>query len=148
MQSPPVSDDECIVRMTFTPEHYQEGKFLPTAVSLDDLRSRGFSVDREGITTTTVILQRVNEHKQKKPDVRAFPLFSKLECWAVRAEKDAEGQVMFIVEASPVDGNDGHAEIRSSIQRGDGSLRKLRTKLIEHMNKNIVSLEDLTFSEG
>lgn len=147
MQSLLVNDDESIIRMTFSPESYQDGEFLPSAVSLDDLKARGFSVDRESITTLAVVRERIETQQQKKPEDRHFPIFSKLSCAAIRVEAAEDQQTMFVVEALPDGKNDGHAVIKSAIPRGKGELRKLRNRLIQHLN-NVVPLESLQFPEG
>ena len=52
---------------------------------------------------------------------------------------DASGKPDFLVEASPVEGNPGHASIYSmDRQLGKGGLRKLRTKLLVHMSKGLI----------
>jgi hypothetical protein len=41
-----VEDDELLLREMFNPEHVRDGKVIERAVSVDDLRIRGFSVHR------------------------------------------------------------------------------------------------------
>lgn len=143
-----VGDEEFIIRMTFSPESYKDGEFLPTAVSLQDLRDRGFSVDRESLTIKSAVLSRIDIQRQKKPDDRQFPLFSKLHSGAVRAEVDDAQQRMFVIEASPVEGNPGHAVIKSAREKGDSALRKMRSRLIKHLAQGIVAFETLGFPQG
>lgn len=138
-------DNEKLIRLTFTPEHHDGQEFLNGAVSLDDLRERGFSVDRQSITTFEAVCQRVTEQSARNPEKRQVVLFSELVCGALRNEVDIDsGQPVFLVDATPMPGNDGHASIKSSQPLGNGGLRKIRTLLIAHMNR-LVRLEDIGF---
>ncbi|MDN5450023.1 MAG: hypothetical protein L0G06_03925 [Enterobacterales bacterium] len=138
-------DDEKLIRLTFTPEHHDGNEFLNGAVSLEDLRDRGFSVDRQSVTTIETVSQRISAQTERKPEKRQDVLFSELECGALRSEIDeVSGVPIFSVDATPAPNNDGHASIKSYQALGNGGLRKIRTILIAHMNK-LVRLEDIGF---
>lgn len=138
-------DDEKLIRLTFAPEHHDGEEFLNGAVSLDDLRDRGFSVDRQSVTTIETVSQRISDQTERNPEKRQDVLFSELECRAIRNEIDeTSGKPLFSVNATPVPENDGHASIKSAQPLGNGGLRKIRTRLIAHMNQ-LVRLEDIGF---
>ncbi|CAO4137859.1 hypothetical protein DHODJN_00020 [Methylorubrum extorquens] len=63
-------------------------------------------------------------------------------CGPVCEEVDTEGAPAFKVEASPRDDNKAHAHILSAIQRGDGTLRKLRNLLLPHLNRQLMELRE------
>ena len=151
MDVPPLSEDESLVRAFFCPEQHDGQEFLATAVSLDDLKDRGFSVDRPILTPLSVLTHRVNTQRANKPDVREFTKFSQLFYAKLRDDRDPTGQDYFDVQASPVaesadePANPGHASIYSADKSlGRGGLRKVRTELIKHLN-NIVDLENVAY---
>lgn len=138
-----VLDDESLLRLTFAPEHFVDGRFQQGAVALEDLKKRGVSVDRTALTTKCVVLRRVNEQSSRKPGDRELPVFSLLRCGDVRSESDENGVPCFKVEASPTDENPGHASIFSTDRTlGKGALRKLRDKLLAQMADTLVPLDD------
>ncbi|QGG77745.1 hypothetical protein [Pseudomonas syringae] len=146
MEVSPVMDDEVLVRITYTPEHHDGTEFLPGAVSLDDLKSRGFSVDRQCVTHRATVISRIANQSRKAPLVRQKVLFSELICHSIRAEKSEDGSDVFIVEATPdlEAGNMGHASILSKQQLGPAQLRKVRTTLLKHMNR-LIDFEKIGF---
>ncbi|MNJ33325.1 hypothetical protein D3C77_280090 [compost metagenome] len=151
MDVPPLSDDESLVRAFFCPEQHNGQEFLATAVSLDDLKDRGFSVDRPTLTPLSVLTHRVTTQQANKPDVREFTKFSQLFYAKLKEDRDPAGQDYFDVQASPVTesedepANPGHASIYSADKSlGRGGLRKVRTELIKHLN-NIVELENVAY---
>ncbi|WP_060514746.1 hypothetical protein [Pseudomonas sp. NBRC 111132] len=151
MEVPPLSDDESLVRAFFCPEHHDGQAFLATAVSLDDLKDRGFSVDRPTLTPLSVLTHRVDNQRAKNPEQREFPKYSQLFYSKLKEDRNAEGQHYFEVQPSPVlesgdmPGNPGHASIYSADKKlGNGGLRKVRTALIEHLN-NVVELEHIPY---
>lgn len=151
MDVPPLSDDESLVRAFFCPEQHDGQVFLATAVSLDDLKDRGFSVDRPTLTPLSVLTHRVDNQRAKNPEKREFPKYSQLYYSKLKEDRNAEGQHYFEIQPSPVlesvdmPGNPGHASIYSADKNlGPGGLRKVRTALIEHLN-NVVALENIPY---
>ena len=141
---------ECLIRVTHSPEHYKNGVFANTAVSLDDLRVRGLSVDREQITPFHVMAGRVAKQQEKRPAERETPVYSRLTCGQVRAESDEAGESFFRVEAEPVlddeflPDNPGHAGIYACNSKPDSHLRAIRVRLIAQLN-NVVEECELCF---
>lgn len=137
MDANPVADNEILIRITYTPEHHDGSRFLNGAVSLEDLKSRGFSVDRPSITTRHSVIRRVAAQSQRNPGERQRVLFSELFCRSIRSELDENGEQVFLVNATPdpARGNLGHASILSRKQLGAGGLRKIRVTLLNHLNR-------------
>jgi len=80
----PVKDSEELLRVISCPEHIKDGCVLATAVSLTDLRERGFSVDRLGHAIRTVIEQRISRQMANEREERQESTISKFRCGAVR----------------------------------------------------------------
>lgn len=151
MDAPPLSDDESLVRAFFCPEQHNGTEFLPNAVSLDDLKDRGFSVDRPPYTPVSVLAHRLTNQKAKKPTEREFPKFSELFYRKLMDDKDGKGNSFFDVQISPVakteqePANPGHASVFSADKSlGRGELRKVRSALIDHLN-NVVDIRSLAY---
>lgn len=136
-----VADSEWLLRLNFSPEHIVNGQVIPTAVSLSDLKSRGYSVDRERLLDLRVILDRVSSQKVKAPHQREAPYLSRFQCGPLCRELDSDGCLAFKVEASPIEGNRAHAHILSAKARGEGGLRKLRNLLLPYL-QNLIELEE------
>jgi hypothetical protein len=102
MDVPPLSDDESLVRAFFCPEQHDGQVFLATAVSLDDLKDRGFSVDRPTLTPLSVLTHRVDNQRAKNPEKREFPKYSQLYYSKLKEDRNAEGQHFFEIQPSPV----------------------------------------------
>lgn len=143
-----VPPHEWLLRLNFNPEHVVNGEVIPTAVSLSDLRSRGYSIDREVMLDLAVIVGRATVQAEKKPEERKEPFLSRFECGPVRLEVAIpEAHPAFLVEASPVEGSDtqpanpAHAHIKSAIARPDSGLRRLRSLLLPHLQR-LVALDE------
>ena len=54
-----VKDEEELLRIIFYPEHIVDNIVQPRAIALDDLRSRGFSVDRRPYVQQDILQQNV-----------------------------------------------------------------------------------------
>lgn len=131
---PPLTDDEWLLRLHFSTEHIQDGDVIPAAISLEDLSTRGFSVDREAIVNTDTLVARACIQSNNKPEQRVQPFLSRCNCGAVRSITYEDKQA-FKVEESPQPDNRAHAHILSAQPLGKGSLRKLRSLLLVHLQE-------------
>lgn len=129
---PPVSDDEWLLRLHFSPEHVCDGMLVPSAISISDLGQRGLSIDREYLVNPEIIQKRANDQSAKLPDNRVVPYLSRFQCESVRTI-EYEGKVAFEVKASPFPTNFAHADILSAQPLGKGGLKKLRCLLLEQL---------------
>lgn len=144
----PVSHEETLLRLNFSTDHIKDGKVVPTAIAIDDLKKRGYSLDREHMADVGAIGKRAADQSAKQPVGREAPYLSRFPCGPVCKEVDTEGTPAFKVEASPRDDNEAHAHILSAIQRGDGTLRKLRNLLLPHLNRQLMELRDYVRPSG
>ncbi|MCJ2059822.1 hypothetical protein MKL09_25240 [Methylobacterium sp. J-048] len=142
-----VPHEEWLLRLTYHPEHFENGEIRPSAVNLEDLSSRGYSVDREHLVAPATITERARDQTAKNPKDRQSSFMSRFECGPVCNEVDTAGQTAFLVEASPVEAteeceaNPAHAHIKSAVHRGKAGLRQIRLLLLRHL-QNLVTLDE------
>lgn len=143
----PVPYEEWLLRLTYHPEHFENGEIRPSAVNLEDLSSRGYSVDREHLVKPTTITERARDQTAKKPEDRRSSFMSRFECGPVCNEVDTAGRKAFLVEASPIaaaeecEANPAHAHIKSAVTRGKAGLRQIRLLLLRHL-QSVVTLDE------
>lgn len=142
-----IPHEEWLLRLNFNPEHIRGNEVVPSAISLTDLKVRGYSVDREHLVDIKLVTDRAQEQAANRPEDRKESFLSRFECGPVCGEVDANGKVAFCVQASPVlatanrPANPAHAHIKSAIPRGDAGLRKIRMLLIPHLQR-FIALSD------
>lgn len=136
---PPVNDEEWLLRLHFSPEHFLNGELVPSAISTSDLGERGLSIDRECLIDPEIIKKRASDQSAKLPESRISPYLSRFQCESVRLIQ-YNGKVAFEVRASPFLTNLAHADIVSAQPLGKGGLRKLRCLLLEKFQM-LISLE-------
>jgi hypothetical protein len=139
-QVPPVADDEWLLRLHFSPLHFNDGQLVASAISLSDLKDRGFSVDRESIVDIQTIQSRAQSQSDKNPEQRETPYLSRFNCAPVRQLKFDDKDAFHVVEC-PIDNNPGHAHILSAQTLKKGSLRKLRLLLLEQLQQELSTLD-------
>lgn len=142
----PVKNSEELLRVIFYPEHIKDGCVLATAVSLTDLRERGFSVDRRGHVIKSVIEQKISRQIANKREERQESTISKFRCGAVRELlNESYGRACIVIDTALAE-NPAHASIYSAKVLGDGGLRKVRS-LILPLLQNRYTLDEI-FSES
>lgn len=144
----PVMDCERLLRVLYEPEHIKEGKIIPSSISLNDLKSRGFSIDRKKYVDVESLTKRISSQKKRFPEKRAICFSSRIPCEDIRNLKDNETGKRECVVIDEIDKKDipinkAHAAIYSAYKVGKGGLRGIRSQLVEIMNKNIIPHEDL-----
>lgn len=135
-----VKDEEYLLRILYEPEHILDGLILDTAISLTDLKEKGFSLDREKYVDKDVIQQRIAKQTDKNPTQRQNNVVTKFMCLDVRSILDeATNERLFIViDDIPPDNNQAHAAIYSSKENlGKGALRKLRSQLLPFLQEGL-----------
>ena len=105
-----VQDEEELLRIIFHPEHISDnGDVLPTAIALEDLRSRGFSVDRRQHAQRNIMQQTVECLRNRQPNHRQVDFIAQLLCEAVREMQDNDQERAFIVIDTACETNIAHA---------------------------------------
>lgn len=134
-----VEPAEILLRLGYHPEHKnEEGNIVPAAVSLDDLKERGFSVDRQMFAKRQVIADRARNQMANRPDKRQEALMSSFACGEVRALADNDNNRAFIVIDTAEAHNDAHASIYSAFPRSSGQLRKMRSLLLPLLQRYVL----------
>lgn len=132
-----VDNCEILLRTNFSPIHFHQGNLLASAISSDDLRGRGFSVDREHLVNIATIEARIAEQMQRMPDKRQDAWIALAQCGAIRAEV-YDSLPAFRVAAEPVDGNEAHAAIYAHRCNSPKShIKGLKALLLRHLNARL-----------
>lgn len=134
----PVKPYEILLRLGFHPEHMENGKILPSAITRKDLKDSGFSVDRKEYVTRETIELRALEQMPKKPRDRKTALISSFSCHAVRSLMDESGKRALLVIDQAILKNPAHACIYSAYEKGDGGLKKIKNLLLPLLQDHIV----------
>jgi hypothetical protein len=142
----PLSDDEWLLRLHFSPEHFQDGLLTPSAISTSDLNDRGFSVDRESIVNTNTLQDRAIAQAIRNPEQRETPYISHFQCKPIRLI-EYKNIVAFHVTESPTEDNPAHAHILSTQKLGKGELRKLRCLLLREL-QSLIELDQYIDSQN
>ena len=141
-----VKDDEYLLRVIYAPEHIVDGLVIETAISLDDLSTRGFSLDRKIYKDDALIEQRIVNQTQKSPEQRQSSSISEFLCVDARniSVPEQTNERAFIIIDDAQDDNQAHASLYSA-QDGlkKGALRKLRALLLPLLQLNTVRCNSL-----
>lgn len=142
----PVKNSEKLLRVLHQPEHIKDGELIETTISLKDLKSKGFSVDRKAYINPESLREKVAGQVRRNPENREASFSSELFCGNLR-ELFSEGKRDFLIvdeineKETPV--NRAHASIYSANVTGDSGLRRLRSKLLIEINRKIITHDDL-----
>ncbi len=138
-----VQDEEELLRIIFYPEHIIDNIVQPSAIALEDLRSRGFSVDRRQYAQQDILQQNVANLRNRQQEARQVDYIAQLQCKTVRNIQDNNAERAFIVIDTAYEMNMSHASIYSAKPRTDADLRRLRNRLLVLLERRC-SLEDLS----
>lgn len=140
-----VGSGETLLRTGYHPEHTEDGMITSRAIPSEDLKERGFSVDRKEMVTRTVLRRRAENQMNNRPDLRKEAVISPFNCGDVRAIAYEGTRALIVVDSATPD-NPAHASIYS-LYGGDGRLKKIKTLLLpflqdyepleEYIRKNI-----------
>lgn len=132
-----VKDEEYLLRVVYAPEHIKEGLVIEASISLDDLKSKGFSLDREMYVDNALMQQRISIQTERNPDMRQSSSISKFRCSDAREILDQANERAFIVIDDAIVENKAHASLYSAKEGlGKGTLRKLRSLLLPLLQQN------------
>lgn len=127
-----VRDEEFLLRELFNPQHIVDGKLIESAISLQDLRQRGFSVHRMKHVRADFIKASMEERlsRPRKGTPWTNEGVAKLTAQAVRQLR-LDDQQAFVVIDTAVEDNPGHASIYAAEpEKGDPYARELRSLLL------------------
>ncbi|MBW4976587.1 hypothetical protein KZZ08_23585, partial [Roseovarius mucosus] len=84
----PIPHEEQLLRLNFSSEHVQNGVVIPNAIAVEDLKRRGYSLDREYLADIQTIQKRAETQSIKQPEGREEPYLSRFGCGPVCREVD------------------------------------------------------------
>jgi hypothetical protein len=141
-----VKDDEEVLRSLFNPEHVENGVLQERAISLDDLRCRGYSVHRLRHTDRQTV-QRSNEKilgRSFNGQSRTLVGAAILRAREVRDLRH-EGKQAFVVIDTALKCNRGHSSIYAKDSPfSKGRLRKLRELLLPLVDAGMTANDPFT----
>ncbi|MGH8557819.1 MAG: hypothetical protein ACRESZ_10240 [Methylococcales bacterium] len=142
-----VNDSEELLRVLFYPEHVVNGCVLETAIALEDLGDRGFSVDRRSYASRSVIEGRINRQMENPNmrDKRQETTVAKFSCSEVRLLVDNGNKACIVIDTASLE-NRAHASIYSLKDLKKGGLRKIRSLLLPLLQERF-SIHEI-FSES
>lgn len=135
----PVEDDELLLRELFNPQHVRNGELLPTAISLQDLRSRGFSVHRMKYVLTEFVKASMEKRlsRPRKGEPWKNKGVAKLKTLEVRQLRVDDCQAFVVIDTAQQN-NRSHASIYAAASgKGDAQARELRRLLLPLLQKRM-----------
>jgi hypothetical protein len=140
-----IEDDDILLRMLFSDEHYFNNDINDLAISLQDLKSRGFSLDLEKICDFNVIEKRVKSQAENasNENARREAFISSLINCVVTSLLDQDGDVLFETFHSPIVENAAHTSlICKKKEKTRSHYVWARNKLKPLLNEKIVNISD------
>jgi hypothetical protein len=139
-----VDNDEILLRTLLEPEHVKDGRPVEAAIPLQDLRHRGYSVDRRRYTSKwRVLIYHRSRLRRVGGQRRAF--IGILRAHELRQLIAEDTERAFVVIDTALLSNPAHAVILSAIHRSESKARALRKHLARRMTA--VALTE-AFSDG
>jgi len=139
-----VQSNEVVMRTILDPDHLgPDGKLASAAISLEDIRFRGWSVDRKYFTSLWRVRLSHYRWKKKKPKVRNIYVLP-VPVHDIRRPNPTTGQPDFVVTDTAMLLNPAHAAVLLSGPHGEGAARGFRNNLLRKLPQYV----DLTQAFG
>lgn len=115
-------DESELLRLFHSDEQYSDGEIKDIAISIDDLKERGLSLDIKALVKSSVILDRAAEQASRNPDRRHTTFISEIVkkevCDCTAPDEDDEDSsesggitLLFEIKPTPLDANPAHASL-------------------------------------
>jgi len=122
-----------VLRTVLDPDHLEaDGKLASAAISLHDIRFRGWSLDRKYFTSLWRIRLSHSGWKSKKRSIRKFYVLP-IRVGEIRHPDETTGQQEFVVTDTAVWLNPAHAAVLLSVPRGESAARRFRNNLLRKL---------------
>lgn len=144
-----VRNHEILLREIFDPDHIRDGQLLERAISVNDLRKRGFSVHRIKFVTPQFIKASIESRitGPRRADWRSEGV-AMLIARVIR-EIMAEAEQAFVVIDTASRRNPGHASIYvARPDKGEIHARELRSMLLPYLEERMSVDEAFQKAEG
>jgi hypothetical protein len=139
----PVSYDETLLRIVFSPDHIDiNGNLKPEAIPTQDLKERGFSVQRKSYVRKKKIHENIEQFVSRK-DSRNCKGISPVECKVVRSIEDDQALNAFdVIDDALTEEDRAHAKIMFKGKHGPSKMKALRRKLMDEF-RVILEVKDV-----
>lgn len=132
-----VTSEEIILRTVLDPDHLKaDGKLADAAISLEDIRVRGWSVDRKRFTSPWAIKLFHSRWKRRKPAIKKFYVLPIL-VRELRFRDETTGIQEFVAVDAALWFKPAHAAVLLSSLQAQSAARKLRTDLIQKLPRYV-----------
>ncbi|NDA63121.1 MAG: hypothetical protein EBX50_13940 [Chitinophagia bacterium] len=128
-----VRDDESLARLQFHPEHIKDGQVIETAISIQDLTDRGYSIARKVHIIPDTFAENARRMMEKVPEQRSGVQVSVFETSKIRELKFNDTERAFVVVDDALENDIAHACVLSAYERKSSQIRKLRGILLPHL---------------
>ena len=140
-----MQDDESLIRALINPDHIENGEILARAISLRDLRQRGFSVHRLAHVTEEIVQHSIDRilarsFQGQRRESEGVSVFRVNEVRGL----EVDDRQAFVVIDTALQCNHGHASIYlANAPSTEGYARKLRDLLLPFLQRRIPLSEAL-----
>jgi hypothetical protein len=128
-----VRSEEIVLRTVLDPDHLEpDGKLKLAAISLEDIRFRGWSVDRQRFTSVRQVRLFHFEWRKRNPHLRTCYVLS-IPVSQIRQRNPQNGVQEFVVIDTALWRKPAHATVLLSSLQTEGAARKLRNDLLKKL---------------
>lgn len=128
-----VQSDEIVLRTVLDPDHLEaDGKLASAAMSLHDIRFRGWSVDRKRFTSQWRVRLSHSSWRKKKPDLLRIHVLP-IPVGDIRRVDPTTKNQDFVVTDTAMWLNPAHAHVLLSSPQGEGAARRFRNNLLQKL---------------
>jgi hypothetical protein len=131
-----VQNEEIILRTVLDPHHIEAGQLSPAAISLSDLQSRGWSVDRKRYTSLWRMRIFHKRWHQRRSDLKQCYVIP-INVGRLRQDCNINGTQLFSIIDMALCLNPAHGTVILSAKSGDGAARKARKLLMDFLPQYI-----------
>ena len=125
-----VEDDEVLLRAVFHPQHIVNGQVIESAIPLDDLMTRGFSIDRLTYARRVKLEEIICQQMVRMPKEREECTVARFLCAKVREIIDMYGDRAFLIIDTARCCHVSHASVYAVKPQQKSYVRKLRSLLV------------------
>lgn len=130
-----VSSEEILLRIIFSPDHIDiNGNLKPEAIPSQDLKERGFSVQRKLFVSKKRIYENI-DHFVSRKESRFCKGISPIKCEVVRSIEDNQlNKVFNVIDDALTENDHAHAKIMFKNSYGRSMIKSLRKKLLDEFS--------------
>lgn len=147
MSKNPVSPEETLIRIIFSPEHITDnGKLKSTFIQSSDLNNpdNGLSVERKSYVSRSYIEKNIQNYVSKIHGRKLYG-FASIKCQHVLDIKDQNNIDAFYIEPRPTEDSSAHAVIICTNKYSRSIFNMVREKLINSFSITSTLEEALSF---